>query len=170
MSTLKVSSIIPVAGVPTGGGGGITQIKQAFKTDQFTDNSTNYVDITGLSVAITPTSTSSKILITCHVHCACTDAGMLRLLKGSSVIAVGTHSSSGNDPNGRGFALVRQEKNNETISATVEFLDSPSTTSETTYKIQCRAPSSSNPFLVNRRDSNDFYSLVSSITVMEVSA
>ena len=35
MSTLKVNSIIPVAGVPTGGGGGIIQVKQAIKTNVF---------------------------------------------------------------------------------------------------------------------------------------
>ena len=33
MSTLKVNSIIPVAGVPTGGGGGIIQVKQTVKKD-----------------------------------------------------------------------------------------------------------------------------------------
>ena len=33
MSTLKVNSIIPTGGVPTGGGGGIVQVKQDVKTD-----------------------------------------------------------------------------------------------------------------------------------------
>ena len=63
MSTLKVNSIIPVAGVPTGGGGGIIQIVEKVKTDVFTSTSTSFVDITGMSVSITPTSNTSKILV-----------------------------------------------------------------------------------------------------------
>ena len=66
MSQLKVNSIIPVSGVPTGGGGGIIQIKQTFKTDgtsQSGNSSSTYYDISGMSVTITPTSSSSKIIV-----------------------------------------------------------------------------------------------------------
>ena len=49
MSTLKVNSIIPVSGVPTGGGGGIIQIKQAVKTDTTSTTSSTQADISGLT-------------------------------------------------------------------------------------------------------------------------
>ena len=74
-SELRVDKIIPTAGVPTGGGGGIIQIKQAYKTDQTTMSSTSMADISGLSVSITPKFTTSKILVTAHVYAGCDDAG-----------------------------------------------------------------------------------------------
>ena len=43
--------------------GNILQVVSTTKTDTFSTTSTSYVDITGLSVSITPTSTSSKIFI-----------------------------------------------------------------------------------------------------------
>ena len=47
MSQIKVNSIIPVAGVPTGGGGGIIQIKQAVKTDTFSHLNEAFADVRG---------------------------------------------------------------------------------------------------------------------------
>jgi hypothetical protein len=46
-----------------GVGGKILQVVTAQKTDTFSTNSTSFVDVTGLSVSITPSSASSKILI-----------------------------------------------------------------------------------------------------------
>ena len=48
------------AGLPAGS---VLQVVQTVKTDTFATTSTSFVDITGVSVAITPSSTSSKILI-----------------------------------------------------------------------------------------------------------
>ena len=64
-SELRVDRIIPTAGVPTGGGGGIIQVKHTTKTDPWahpTPNAT-YAKVTGLDVTITPTRSDSKILI-----------------------------------------------------------------------------------------------------------
>ena len=62
-SKLRVDSILPVDGAPTGGGGGIIQVVQTVKRDRSTIQSTTLTDISGMSVTITPTSTSSKVLI-----------------------------------------------------------------------------------------------------------
>ena len=92
MSTLKVNSIIPVAGVPTGGGGGIVQVKQTVDTTSTTTiSTTSYTDAGSLSVSITPKFSSSKILImaTTNVQAfrsAQEVSGGLRLLRGSSEI------------------------------------------------------------------------------------
>ena len=67
MSTLKVNSIIPVAGVPTGGGGGIIQVVQETKTDtashsvNINQGAANFSLI--MSKAITPIFSTSKILV-----------------------------------------------------------------------------------------------------------
>ena len=63
MSTLKVNKIIPTAGVPTGGGGGIIQIVQTLKKNVQSTTSSSMIDISGMSVAITPTTNTSKVLI-----------------------------------------------------------------------------------------------------------
>ena len=48
--------------------GSVIQVASTSKTDPFSTSSTSFVDVTGLSVSITPTSTSSKILVLGYVH------------------------------------------------------------------------------------------------------
>ena len=79
MSKLKVNSIIPVSGVPTGGGGGIVQVKHTTKDDYFSTGSSSFTDVTGLSVAITPTSSSSKIFIMACVQYSSAGSGGSRV-------------------------------------------------------------------------------------------
>ena len=56
-SELRTNRIVPRDGLPSGSSGGIIQIKSTTKTDTITDSSGthNFVDVTGLSVSITPT-------------------------------------------------------------------------------------------------------------------
>tara|TARA_Y100000401_G_scaffold51319_1_gene40176 strand:- start:25 stop:558 length:534 start_codon:yes stop_codon:yes gene_type:complete len=177
MSQLKVNSIIPVSGVPTGGGGGIIQVKQAVKTDGFSINNTSSnTDVTGLSVTITPTSASSKILIDLHMSAFSVEStsyygARFQLVRDSTDIAKGaadgdrTRCTGGID--GGGGA-------NYTDVVSAKFLDSPNTTSATTYKVQIGNSQSKNTF-VNRptnTTSNATYGQchISTLTVMEVSA
>ena len=67
MSQIKVDSIIPRGGLASGSSGGIIQVRSVTKTDTFQTSSASFTDITGLSVSITPQSTSSKILIQVHI-------------------------------------------------------------------------------------------------------
>ena len=184
MSTLKVNSIIPVAGVPTGGGGGIIQIKQAYKTDVFSSTSSGTHDITGLSVSITPTSASSKILVQCDLCCH-THNGMggsfkmKRTISGSStVIGLADTASNRQTSSFSGTAYTGDGGGSTFIilSVNTKFLDSPATTSAITYQAQMVQPSAGNGVLycVNRSendtDNSDHTRCVSNITVMEVSA
>ena len=167
MSQLKVNSIIPVAGVPTGGGGGITQVKQAFKTDTASTTSTSFTDVSGLSISITATSATNKILVSCNISASC-DAdidGFLILLKDSTEIASGTGGSVENM-----FALIRETDDRIVDSFALNFLDTAGDTNAHTYKIQFRTSNSSNPLVINRRNHDAAFGLPSSITVMEVSA
>ena len=62
-SELRVDRIVPVDGIPTGGGGGIIQIVQASTTSRVATGSNTY-QATNLSATITPRFSTSKIYIT----------------------------------------------------------------------------------------------------------
>ena len=177
MSQLKVNSIVPAGGLPSGSNGGIIQVKQTVKTDvsSFSSSNTNtFVDLSGLSVAITPSSNSNKILILFTVSTG-TNQGTIniRLVRGSTNIVIGDSSSS------RLSTTISRRSQSSPYSLEVTpmsytFLDSPATTSETTYKLQGTLGSSYNStFYINRSQSDtdaDYGSRVTStITAMEVS-
>jgi hypothetical protein len=175
---------VTCSGTATGmGGGKILQVKQVVKTDTFSlaASSTNQrIDITGLTIDITPSSASNKILIDYRVNAHAPNGAlrvMIHLMRGSSDIYIGdqdsgqnnqircsNHMISGND----GVGGARSTDLNG------QFLDSPSTTSATTYKLQLHARTSGNTYYINRGSysSNDAYvgRQPSHITVMEVSA
>ena len=65
-SELRVDRIIPTGGVPTGGGGGIVQVKHAVQGAQVTNTATSYVDL--VSCQITPIVTGSKIYVIGNVN------------------------------------------------------------------------------------------------------
>ena len=167
-SQLRVDKIVPVDGAPSGGGGGIVQVKCTTKQDMFTTSSTSFLDVTGLNVSITPKFSTSKMLVTVHVFASCEDASMLRLMFDST--AVGNGTASDQDANHQGFAMVRQDDGNLGSGYGIQLLHTPGDTSSHTYKIQGRATSSSYSLGINRRIDNQNYSLSSSISVMEVSA
>ena len=173
MSQLKVNSIIPVAGVPTGGGGGIIQILSTTKTDVATISNDTFADISGLSLTITPTSSSSKILITASLNWnGQNDSYMaLNLVRGSTNISQSTAAANDQRTSTRGGhaeAGVWMEDMH------VNFLDSPNTTSATTYKLQWMSAYNSHTLSLNRPQSNINANYLicgtSSLTVMEVSA
>ena len=175
MSELRTNRIVPRDGLPSGSSGGIIQVKSTTKLTQQTiqdgSGNTNYpagaVDI--VTVSITPTRADSKILVSTSVTAACGDSAMLYMFRDSTLINAGTDGSSSNNGVGRGWALVRQDVSNETYSYTTQFLDSPSSTSSITYKIKGLNTASGEALYINRRKSNDNYSLTSFVTVMEVS-
>ena len=175
MSQIKVNSIVPVGGLPSGSNGGIIQVVNVAKTDTFTTTSTSPVDVTGMAATITPSSNSNKILVT--VCCPTLSASgangtYVNLLRGSTAIAVTTvgsgnlHDRSG-WLGGAGGGISDNER--KMTGGTISFLDSPATTSATTYKIQLSSSNSSYTSYFNRWGENIDNSCVSTITLMEVS-
>tara|TARA_B100001989_G_C24216992_1_gene305963 strand:+ start:43 stop:570 length:528 start_codon:yes stop_codon:yes gene_type:complete len=175
MSQLKVNSIIPVSGVPTGGGGGIIQTVQATKGDVFTTTSTSNVDVTGLSVSITPTSTSSKVLVLVYLNAIVTASGnhyggRMQLVRDSTDIARGAADGSrqrcttGIQGNGSIFAQ----------NVGINFLDTPSSTSQLTYKVQVAHTQGINIRINGSTDDSNSATYgqrnLSTIIAMEVSA
>ena len=175
MSTLKVNSIIPVAGVPTGGGGGIVQIKQVVKTDTFSESVSSGSQssfVTGLQPTITPTSSSSKIFVFYSLSLCSSGGGQaVQLFRDSTQIAQG--DTAGN----RQLATSMGSDINAAQPASVNFgfLDSPSSTSQLTYKVRfvfCSQDTQTVQvnFGTNDTNNNQRVRLASAITLMEVSA
>jgi len=172
MSQLKVNSIIPVAGVPTGGGGGIIQVVEDSTTTSVTNTTTTMVD-TNLSGTITPTSSSSKVLVIVQQqmffanNASGTGAG-LNLLRGSTTIHHGARNSSGSYDqfiSGGGLSSI-----NHHYTKVIHFLDSPNTTSATTYKTQFSLYATGNSDSTNCQNNSTPYNGKSFIYLMEVSA
>jgi hypothetical protein len=113
--------------------GSVLQVQSTTKTDAFTTASTSFVDVTGMSVTITPKNTSSKILVFANFSFgnSTSNSCLFNLVRGSTSIAQVGNSShtaqflAGNDNNG-GY------------SGAFHFLDTPSSSSSLTYKIQAR--------------------------------
>ena len=177
MSTLKVNSIIPVAGVPTGGGGGIIQVVHKIKQNGFTATASNdvFFDITDLNATITPTSSSSKILIQFQssYSAAIGQRGSFRLLRDSTVINAA--SADGQNTNQTIFpALCTRSNNSQSVPVAGCHVDSPSTTSAVTYKLQVGAEGSAGTIFINADQSGSTgstqYKGVSNLILMEVSA
>jgi hypothetical protein len=148
---------------------GIVQVVSTLKTNTFTTTSTTFTDITGLSVSITPTSATNKVLVifTVQAASAAVKTSYLQLMRDSTAIAIGDTASN----RSRSTVVVRKNEDNITDTVSIMFLDSPATTSATTYKLQGRTESSSTLF-INRdnvySDAVAYSTQASTITVMEV--
>lgn len=178
MSTLRVGNITATGGtgtitVPTGNKiaqtGAVLQVIQTVKTDTFTSTATTWTDVTGLSVSITPTATTSKILVCFNVYfnMTGTQAASLRLMRDSTAIYIG--DAAGSRP--RASVFIRDTGNVSTSSAM--YLDSPSTTSSVTYKLQMDTNGGAPAGSINRGylDSDTAHydaRTASAITVMEI--
>tara|TARA_B100000131_G_scaffold2616_1_gene2723 strand:+ start:492 stop:1016 length:525 start_codon:yes stop_codon:yes gene_type:complete len=173
MSELRTNRIVPRDGLPSGSSGGIIQVKSTTKTDTFnTSTSDSFVDITGLSVTITPTRSDSKILILYDTQLSGTELMFIQLVRNSTAIKVGD-SDGANRVECTAGGFKQEENQDKSVPFSGTFLDSPATTSATTYKLQGRVYGTSQTFRVNapNNDSNASYTgrACSTITVMEVS-
>ena len=152
--------------------GSVLQVVSATKTDTFTTTSGTPVDITGYSATITPSSATSKILITSSFHISSGSVGSyprMILLRGSSVLIQGDASGSASRVTaGQLYPSATLANNIDSLSYT--YLDSPNTTSAITYKWQMSTFSGrTGTFNASEAtsDSNHF-NATSTITLMEI--
>ena len=171
------ASLGAVTALPTGLGGKVLQVKQTVKTDTFSRSANSFADITGMSVSITPASSSNKVYVICDLRLGCSatsGAGMIKLLRDSTNIYVGTDTGSNRIACAWGTNDFSAIDTNH--PAVICCLDSPATTSSTTYKLQMsnQRPGSQETIYLNRdsgySDDQQLPALCSSITVMEISA
>jgi hypothetical protein len=164
---------IVTAAQPTGS---VLQVVSAIKTDTFSFSVTarTWTSVTGLSAAITPSSTSNKVLVTAVVSISATNTYNAmggRITRNGSVVAVGdTAGSRASAFFGSDDWLSAAGANQGQIY--ISFLDSPSTTSATTYQLQLINDRDTETIYVNRGqydgDTSQTFRNASSITVMEI--
>ena len=153
------AQVLTVAsGVPswaTASSGAVLQVKNAIKTNYQTVSATSNTDITDLSIAITPSSASNKVLVLVSINGVSANAGTSRarlLLTDGS----GTQLAALND-----YPVLGTPMSSYSIS----YLDSPGSTAAKTYKIMGNVVDASSSFQVNNYQS---ITIRSTITVMEV--
>ena len=154
--------------------GKILQVKQTVKTDKFTvsANASNFFDITGLSVDITMSSASNKVLVffTATWTGVSGQRGSFRIRRGSTDIGIGDARGSRTRAF---FGSIQTSSNNQCIPVAGQFLDTPGTGTHT-YKLQVGGESGVGTLTINANQSDgdgaDKFVGVSTITVMEVAA
>ena len=123
--------------------GSVLQVVNAKDAASTSSTSGIYAD-TGLTVTITPTSTTSKILVSVHTSSCLADTNAngisLRLVRGSTQIIEFEKYMGYSSPN-------------IATSSSATFLDSPSSTSATTYKLQFKRTTGSGTVFVGDNNS-----------------
>jgi hypothetical protein len=152
--------------------GKVLQVVSTTKTDTFSTTSGSFTTVTGLTASITPSSASSTILVIASVQVggiAGSNRIGLQIVRGTTPIAIGDAAGSRVRASAAAFSAISDDI--ESISIT--NLDSPATTSATTYGVQMMLVGTGTVYC-NRthNDSNDgaTFRTASTITVYEIGA
>jgi hypothetical protein len=156
--------------------GSVLQVIQTVKTDTFSTQSGSFTDVTGLSVSITPTKTSSKILVSCAVAVGYNNDGTASRRSGISLFRGATNLVVPTSPGSRSpaYAWASEMSSNEVYDTyCFEFLDSPNSTSSLSYNIKVlNGGAGSSIVYVNRSETDIDQGItgraVSTITAMEI--
>jgi len=161
--------------------GQVLQVVSTIKTDTFSTTTSTFTDITGLSASITPTSTSSKILVQYYVCFGQSDNNAnrgsgFRVTRNGT--GVGIADQIGSSRSRMGSYCITSINFEGCNVANQQFLDSPSSTSSLTYQVQLlwTAGGSGHVGYVNRSGrfldnvENSQGPWTSGITLMEISA
>ena len=162
-SKLRVDHIEPTGGVPTGGGGGITQIVQGSTNNRVETSSQTFV-ATNLSATITPKFNTSKVFIMVSGDCNTNADDNEIYMTIYRSIDGGTFANIGNATYGFATAASFAARIHSAVS--INYLDSPSTTSSVEYKVYIRKTSGGSgnvEFPVNNGHQSAY------MTLMEVS-
>lgn len=118
------------------GGGKVLQVvSTSLASASITTTSTSFVDITGFTASITPSSASNKILIIVNLPTYTTTGGanaIFTILRDSTNLGNSTY----------GFGILRGGADEFGILSG-NYLDSPTTTASTTYKLQFKVSAGS---------------------------
>jgi hypothetical protein len=141
----------------------ILQVVNAHVTVRtFSTSSASYTDVTGLSLSITPQSSTSKILLFSNVGIGSSEnstvVNYFQFVRNSTAVGSG----------GEANFVINTTSNALTFSGLGFFIDSPSLTSAITYKLQMKVTGGTT--FLNRRGASDLYQVASNLLAMEISA
>ena len=149
----------------SGLGGKVAQVVVAQTNTSFSTSSGTYVDVTGLSATITPSSTSSTILVMFTANVSANSSNMILSCQldrnGTAIPGGGTYVSLTNSS----FTLANV---NQINAMSINYLDSPASTSALTYKIQAFINAGTVYFF--QRSDTSAVSSYGSIVLMEITA
>ena len=162
---LSVSGGVPAWTTPAGGGK-VLQVVQQVLTTNATAASTSFTD-SGLTLSITPSSSSSKVLVFASVQFGYyrgnnAAGGSLNIMRGATQVL---------ETNGM-RVYVNNNANNAAANSAMQslvYLDSPATTSSTTYKIQMKSESTAQSAFCEI-NGDDYGTATSTLTLMEIGA
>jgi hypothetical protein len=154
------------------GGGKIGQVVSTTLSTVTSTTSGTFEDISGLAVSITPSATSSKVLVLVNLSLGSEIAYscQLRLMRDSTAICIGTDSGiGGSQPQ----ATFHQKAWSSTaiVNQGMNFLDSPSSTSSISYNVEWRETEETTLYLNRMHTTANSVSypwVASTITAMEV--
>ncbi len=141
------------------GGGKLLQVVSATTTSSYSNATTTFTDVTGLTATITPTLATSKILVMISGSCAVSASAVIayagaKLLRDATSLV---------DWNSYGFIWNNPGMLNQ---VNVQYYDSPNTTSAITYKMQAKIDTAANSMLVTWQ----YINKPSVITLFEIGA
>ena len=116
--------------------GKILQVKSAVNTSASATSTSGFTDFPSLSVSITPTASSNKFLIQYHVYLTLLNvAGFTRIMRDSTAVGIGDSAGSRLQTTSN-HMNKHTDANHGYHGFYGQFLDSPSTSSAITYKLQ----------------------------------
>ena len=145
--TLNNNSLSSVTSLPAGVGGKANQTVYVSQGSTQAVATTSFTDLTGVTLNITPISTDSKILVTCELNnvFGSGEGSGIQIVR--TIGATSTNVYTGSQTYANYFSGITTAETRYSTS----YLDSPSTTSQVTYKIQVRTDNG-NSVTFNRGD------------------
>jgi len=169
ITNAKIASDAAIATTKLGAGAVLQVVQTHYSgATSFASNSA-WADIDVFDTSITPSSTSSKILVEFNVNISSANLAYTKLRRGTTDIAVGDAASSRIQcSTGHGSY---SGDTNRAFCYSVKFIDSPSSTSQLDYNVQGYCETTNTAYINrshNDPDSDTGYRMVSSLTLTEI--
>ena len=157
----------------SGVGGKVLQVVSTVKTADQSTTSTSPVDVTDLSLNITPSSATNKILVFVNINNISNENNNItyfKILRGATVLSSNSSGGAADTKDAFGSAggggMASGNDNRKLGSANITFLDSPSSTSSLTYKVTMEVGGGTGT--INRWQLDVNAASVSTLTLMEI--
>ena len=135
------NTISAITALPAGVGGKVLQVVSTAKTNAFTTTATSDTAVTGLSLSITPSSSSNKIFVIFTGITSCDNAashyGAMSIYRDSTRIVGGQ------------VAVTSGSTRFDSVNSGMSILDTPSTTSAITYQLYVKSEGNSSTVRIN---------------------